>query len=177
MFQTFQYLKELFYFSCFASLIYETKADAKIIPFPHSIQIFSHLFSNFFFRTYVSAPAESLRNRGLVSADEPRTESGCKDKDFLTQSKFSGKKIGNFFSDPLFCSILKNSVQLKKLEIKPQKPTISPLCLTPRSLIAGAKITPFLFDIQNFLYIFFKKNNDSRYHSDFQYYIFFNSCG
>ena len=134
-------------------------------------------FFKLFFRTYVSAPAESLRNRGLVSADEPRTESGCKDKDFLTQSKFSGKKIGNFFSNPLFCSILKNSVQLKKLEIKPQKPTISPLCLTPRPLIAGAKITPFLFDLQNFLYIFFKKNNDSRYHSDFQYYIFFNSCG
>ena len=52
-FQTFQYLKELFCFFCFSGLISEAKADAKINTFIHSLQIFLHFFSNFFFETSV----------------------------------------------------------------------------------------------------------------------------
>ena len=114
-------------------------------------------FFKLFFRTYVSTPAESLRNRGLVSADEPRTESGCKDKDFLTQSKFSGKKIGNFFFKPSFLQHPEELCTTQKTGNQTTKTNYLTLMFNPSFPDCGCKDNTIFIRYPKFFIYFFQK--------------------
>lgn len=105
----FQYFKELFSLVLFP-LCFEAKADAKIITFITPLQIFSHLFSNFF----SELPFQSgwrLCQRCFTDTIAILIESGCKFTDFFVTSKFFVKNFWKFFFVFYFLHALKELVQ------------------------------------------------------------------
>ena len=86
---------------------YEAKADAKIKTFYHSLQIFPHFFSNFFFGTAVEESfcrlhPKKMKNTSVKMFQNLRfvSESGCKGKDFFINSKIFKRNFWSFFFKP-----------------------------------------------------------------------------